>query len=355
MSLSNARALFDTVYNARIPKKEDLISILSFEKKEKQELFYYADAVRKQFVGDEILLRGIIEFSNHCRNSCYYCGLNKNNRVLKRYRMSAVEILASVKKIAAVKVKTIVLQSGEEDELDPCWLEDVLKRIKKRFDIAITLCVGERSQEDYRLWRQAGADRYLLKIETTNKKLYESLHPGMSFENRLRCLRWLKELEYQTGSGIIIGLKGQTIETIAEDILFFQRENFEMIGIGPFIPHLQTPLAENQRGDVSLTLKSVALTRVVTKNTHLPATTALGSLDKDYRVEGLQAGANVIMPNFTPIEYRKLYEIYPGKKCVNEPEGACVACMEILAQSIGRTIRYSRGDGLKNVNEVKYV
>ncbi len=355
MNLSNARALLDAVYNAGVPEKKDLERILSFERDQQQELFHYADAVRKQFVGDEILLRGIIEFSNHCRNSCYYCGLNKHNKALQRYRMSGDEIIASVGKLSADKVATVVLQSGEEDELEPSWLAGIITRIKEQFDIAVTLCVGERSFVEYRAWRQAGADRYLLKIETANKPLYESLHPGMSFENRLQCLRWLKELGYQTGSGGIIGLKGQTIETIAEDILFFQRENFEMIGIGPFIPHAQTRLSESLRGDVLLTLKTLALTRLVTKDTHLPATTALGSMDKDYRVEGLQAGANVIMPNFTPVAYRKLYDIYPGKKCIDEPEGACVACMENLARSMGRTIRFSRGDGLKHIKEVGYV
>ncbi|HNX81353.1 MAG TPA: [FeFe] hydrogenase H-cluster radical SAM maturase HydE [Candidatus Omnitrophota bacterium] len=356
MSLSSVRVLLDAVSNAAIPKRDDLIRLLSLEKNDEQrELFCHADAVRKRFVGDEILLRGIVEFSNHCRNTCHYCGLNKNNLALKRYRMNADEILVSIEKLVASNVKTVVLQSGEEDDFDPSWLTAVIKRITRQFGIAITLSVGERSFDDYRSWRQAGADRYLLKIETTDKRLYTSLHPGLSFENRLQCLRWLKSLGYQTGSGIIVGLKGQTVAMIADDIIFFQRENFEMIGIGPFIPHAQTPLAGNAPGDVAVTLKTLALTRMVTKNTHLPATTALGSLDRDYRIEGLQAGANVIMPNFTPVQYRKLYEIYPGKKCVEEPEGACIRCMEVLAQSIGRTIRYSRGDGLQSLSEVKNV
>ncbi len=328
-----------------LSKAEDLVRLLSLEEGPAlQELFAQADAVRKRYMGDGILLRGIVEFSNHCRNSCYYCGLHKNNAALTRYRMSKEEVLASVAKIASCRVKTVVLQSGEEDGLDPAWLADLIAAIKQRHEMAVTLCVGERAFDDYRLWKEAGADRYLLKIETSDKKLYESLHPGMSFENRVRCLRDLKQLGYQTGSGIIIGLKGQTTDTIAKDILFFQSFNFEMIGIGPFIPHKATPLAAEKRGEVAMTLKALAVTRLVVKTPHLPATTALGSMDKDYRIEGLRCGANVIMPNFTPLKYRKLYEIYPGKKCLDEQEGACVGCMEAVAQGLGRFIDYSRGD-----------
>jgi biotin synthase len=215
--------------------------------------------------------------------------------------------------------------------------------------MAVTLSVGERARQDYKLWSQKGADRYLLKIETTDKVLYESLHPGMSFDNRINCLRDLKDLGYQTGSGIIIGLKGQTFVSIARDILFFKDWDLDMIGIGPFIPHQATELGGELPGSAELTIKTVALTRIVTKNALLPATTALGSLGKDFRVDALKAGANVLMPNFTPLRYRKLYEIYPGKKCIDEPVGACPSCMETLARSIGRRIDYSKGDSFKKV------
>jgi biotin synthase len=327
----------------------DIVELLSrTEDAALQELFSHADEVRRTYMGEGILLRGIVEFSNHCRNTCYYCGLNKNNTALPRYRMSSEEVLAAVDKIAECRMKTVVLQSGEEDSLDPRWLAELVAQIKSRHaDMAVTLCVGERPEAEYALWKDAGADRYLLKIETANRKLYESLHPGMSFEHRVQCLRALKKLGYQTGSGGIIGLKGQTLETIAEDILFYKSFDFEMIGIGPFIPHRQTPLAEQLHGEVALTLKALAVTRIAVRTPHLPATTALGSLEKDYRLEGLKAGANVIMPNFTPVKYRKLYEIYPGKKCIEEKEGACVGCMEAVAKSLGRFIDYSRGDAIK--------
>lgn len=336
------------IFSEQFPKSSDLEFLLSRDKpRELQEIFEFADQARKQFMGEGILLRGLVEFSNHCRNSCFYCGLNKNNQELERYRLGKEEILSCVEKLNSCGIKTVVLQSGEEDGLDPLWLKSVIEAIKAEFEIAITLSVGERTKEEYKIWKDAGANRYLLKIETSNKELYGSLHSGMSFENRLRCLRDLRALGYQVGCGNMIGLKGQTVKTLAEDILFFKENNFDMIGIGPFIPHPQTRLASQKKGEVELTLKVLALTRIVTKNAHLPATTALGSLEEDFRIKGLKAGANVLMPNFTPLKYKKLYEIYPGKRCISEPVGACAFCMEELAHSVGRYIDYSRGDSLK--------
>jgi biotin synthase len=292
---------------------------------------------------------GIVEFSNRCRNTCYYCGLNRKNIKLKRYRLSTEELLKSIDLIASCNVKTVVLQSGEEDDLDAAWLAGVIREIKSKYDMAITLSVGERDRKEYQLWKEAGADRYLLKIETSDKALYESLHPEMSFDNRLRCLNDLRELGYQVGSGIIVGLRGQMIETLANDILFFQKNDFDMIGIGPFIPHVETELACEKAGDVLLTLKMVALTRIVTRNAHIPATTALGSIEKkDLRLEALKASANVLMPNFTPQPYRKYYEIYPGKRCVEEKAGLCAFCMDAMVSSIGRYIDYSKGESLKS-------
>jgi len=321
------------------------------EPREMDILFGFADRVRQRFMGDGVLLRGIIEFSNHCRNDCLYCGLNRNNIGLKRYRMDREQVLAGVAKLHAQGVRTVVLQSGEEDGLDPLWLQELILRIKKDFPMAITLSLGERSLQDYRLWRKAGADRYLLKIETTDHRLYRQLHPGMDMENRLACLEGLKELGYQVGSGNIIGFKGQTLRSIAEDILFFQREDFAMIGIGPFIPHPDTRLGAQEKGNVPLVLKTLAITRIVTRNTHLPATTALGSCGADFRPAALKAGANVLMPNFTPQPYRGLYQIYPGKRCIDEPVGACAFCMDEMARSLGRHIDYSRGDSLKKTEK----
>ena len=341
-------ALLKKVYESPSPSVEDLVCLLSLEdKKEIKALFDFADRVRHEFMGDGIFLRGIVEFSSFCGRTCFYCGLNKNNGTLKRYRLTCQELFESIEKIHSCGLSTVVLQSGEDDGTDPLWLADITRQIKKRFDIAVTLSVGEKDKDIYRSWKEAGADRYLLKIETSDKKLYGSLHPGMSFQNRLNCLKALRDLGYQVGSGIIIGLKGQTLESIARDILFFKKEDFDMIGVGPFIPHSKTELKGMPRGDVSLTLKTIALTRIATRNAHLPATTALGSIGDDYRSEALSCGANVLMPNFTPSSYRSLYEIYPGKRCVDEPVAACATCMETMAFSIGRPIDYSRGDSFK--------
>jgi biotin synthase len=349
MNSGELTKLLENIYASNMPLPVDLEMLLAVEdERQVAEIFRFADAVRKQYMGDGVLLRGLVEFSNYCRGTCAYCGLNRNNSTLQRYRLGTDELLESAAYIASQRIKTIVLQSGEDDDLDPKWLADAVATIKSRHDIAVTLCVGERSTEEYKLWREAGADRYLLKIETSDARLYASLHRGMSFDNRLRCLDDLRELGYQVGSGSLVGLKGQTIPNLAADILFFKQRNFEMIGIGAFIPHGMTELRDQPVGNVQLTLKVIALTRIVTKNAHMPATTALGSIGQgDGRLAALQAGANVLMPNFTPLPYRQLYDIYPGKRCVAEAPGSCGSCMDVMAQAIGRTIDYSRGDSLR--------
>ena len=348
MNMFKLNALFNRIYESDSPTLKDLEQVLALENQaELDKLFSFADRVRKEFCGDGIILRGIVEFSNFCTQECFYCGLNKNNRKLERYRMNKDELFKAVEYLTWCNIKTVVLQSGEDMGLDVLWLKDVILEIKSRFDIAVTLSVGERNAEDYRVWRQAGADRYLLKIETSDGGLYSSMHPQMDFKQRLNCLDVLRKLGYQVGSGNIIGLPGQTLKTIAHDILFFKRSDFDMLGIGPFIPHQDTQYGGQQKGDAGLCLKTIALTRIVTKNAHIPATTALGSLDKDYRLDGLKCGANVLMPNFTPQPYRKLYEIYPHKRCIEEPVGACNFCMDSMAQSLGRFIDYSKADSLK--------
>jgi biotin synthase len=348
MVASPTTAVLNRVTSAAEPALNDIEALLAVEDPAQvQELFDAADETRRRFMGDGILLRGIVEFGSFCANTCFYCGLTAGNSRLQRYRMSGPEILESVEAIARQDIHTVVLQSGEDEGLDPSWLAGVVREITRRRDMAVTLSVGERPREDYALWREAGADRYLLKIESSNEELYRSLHLNRTLETRLRCVQDLEDLGYQVGSGIMVGVRGQTLRHIAGDILFFARHDFDMIGIGPFIPHHETRLRDEPRGSVGLTLKALALTRLVTKNSHLPATTALGSMDRDYRLDGLKAGANVLMPNFTPLAYKQMYEIYPGKRCVSEPTGACGFCMRGLARSIGRTIDPSRGDSLK--------
>lgn len=349
MSGSSIQAVLERIRQAKVPSRCDVESVLGVtDEGDVRRLFETADDVRRQGVGNGVLLRGIIEFSNYCRGTCLYCGLNGANVQLGRYRLSDAEILAAAEEIHAAGIKTIVLQSGEEADLDPRWLKGIIDRIKSRFDVAITLSVGEHPREAYAMWRRAGADRYLIKIETSDPELYASLHPGMSFENRLRCLEDLEALGYQTGTGNLIGLPGQTVQTIAGDIEFFARGHFDMLSVSPFIPHDQTPLAEAPTGDLMMTLKTIALTRIVGKNTHLPASTAIGSLGgRDERPRALAAGANVVMPNFTPKRFKSLYDIYPGKARSDTLPEQRVMLVEKMVTALGRFVDLSRGDSLK--------
>jgi len=343
------QTILERIFAAERPEQADIEAVLrTTDPGDVERLFAFADGVRKEFVGDGILLRGIIEFSNRCRNTCRYCGLNRHNTQLERYRLTRDEILAAAENIRAAGVKTVVLQSGEEDNLNAGWLREIVAGIGSSLDTAVTLCVGERSRREYRMWKEAGADRYLLKMETLDPNLYGRLHPEMSFENRIRCLEDLAELGYQTGSGTLVGLEGQTMESLAGDIRFFKRGNFDMISVSPFIPHPQTPLADQPAGDLTMTLKMIALTRIVSRDAHIPASTAIGSLHgRDERTRALAAGANVVMPNFTPGQVRELYDLYPGKTGCDQTPAQRVAAVERMAAELGRCVDHSRGDSLK--------
>jgi len=349
MKLDKLNAVLTRVYESDMPDVNDLEALLELKNSEELAvLFDFADNVRQKFAGEGVFLRGLVEFSNFCRNSCLYCGLNKYNKGLERYCMSHSEILSCVGNIADCGIKTVVLQSGEDNRFGIEALASLVKDIKCRYDIAITLSVGEADRKDYQLLKEAGADRFLLKIETSQEQFYDRFHPEMSFENRIRCLSDLKKLGYQTGCGNLVGLKGQTTKILAEDILFFKRENFDMIGIGLFIPHKQTKLGSDLAGDLEMALKVLALTRIVTKTSHLPAATAIATKGgEDAVVRALKAGANVIMPNFTPAKYKELYEIYPGKKCIKESWQKSLELAQECVNSAGRYIDYSRGDSLK--------
>jgi biotin synthase len=346
---SGIETILERIAAAQTPDRADLGRILRIaDPAEMASLTGFADAVRRRSVGDGVLLRGIVEFSNVCRNTCRYCGLNRRNTRLARYRLTRDQVLAAAQNICAAGIKTIVLQSGEEDNLDAVWLREVITDIRSSLDAAVTLCVGERSRQEYQMWKQAGADRYLLKIETSDPGLYRGLHPGMSFENRIRCLEDLAVLGYQVGSGDLVGLRGQTVESLAGDLDFFKRGGFDMISVSPFIPHSQTPLAEEPAGDLEMTLKMIALTRIVCPNAHIPASTAIGSLHgRDERPRALAAGANVVMPNFTPGDVRRLYDIYPGKAGCDLTPQRSVDAVEQMATAMGRRVDYARGDALR--------
>lgn len=341
----------------------DLVTIVhTDDPNEEAALYRLAAAVRDRCCGRRLFVRGLVEFSNRCGNSCLYCGLNSRNTKVRRYSLSSGEILDCAGRIAAAGIGTIVLQSGE----DCCpaeWLAEIIKEIKARWNLAVTLSVGERPEADYRLWRQAGADRYLLRIESSDPLLYRSLHRGRELESRIRCLSCLREQGYQLGSGIMVGLPGQSAETIAKDVEFFEHWDFDMIGIGPFIPHPDTELHAEAAGGIGRTLNTIALTRILLRNSLMPATTALGSLEGDHRLQGLNAGANVIMPNFTPDGRRSLYSIYPGKNCCNEfasgdkpgvqhaDSSSASECRSDgavgLAEKAGLSLDMGRGDSLK--------
>ena len=326
--------------------KEEIIQLLGNPQYD-QALFAAADEVRQKFVGDEVHLRGLIEFSNICKNNCLYCGLRRDNLKLKRYRMSPEEIVALARR--AVKdfgFKTIVMQSGEDLWFTPEHLKPILAEIKK-LDVAITLSIGEKSFEEYKAYKESGADRYLIRIETTDKDLYHRLDPGMSWDERKECLVNLGKLGYEVGSGIMVGLPGQTIESIADDLLFLQNMKIDMAGIGPFIPHPDTPLKDEKGRAFELSLRTMAIMRLLLPDINIPATTAMETLHPEGRIIALQCGANVIMPNVTEGEYRQLYELYPGKAALNETPLHSKTSIGARIEAIGRKIGTGYGSHKK--------
>ncbi len=311
------------------------------------ELYRRADDVRREAVGDAVHLRGLIEFSNICRNDCLYCGIRRGNRQVQRYRMTDEELVETAKRAATLGFQTIVLQSGEDMHFDQARMCHIIEQIKW-LDVALTLSVGERDYVDFKAFREAGADRYLMRIETTDRDLYHRLNPGMSWEHRHECLLMIRDLGYELGSGIMVGLPGQTVESIADDLLYLKDIGIDMAGIGPFIPHPETPLAAESGGTLELALRTMAVMRLLMSDINIPATTAMESLHPEGRIMALQAGANVVMPNVTEGEYRRLYELYPGKICVNDTPAHCRSCIGLKIMSIGRTIGQGWGGHRKS-------
>lgn len=325
--------------------REEIVHLLELEDNgEQARLLNLADRVRRENLGDEVHLRGIIEFSNYCVRDCLYCGIRRSNRKLVRYRMTPDEIVATAAQAVAMGFKTVVLQSGDDFYYTGPMIAEIIRAVKE-MGVAVTVSAGERPRTDYAQWREAGADRYLLKFETSDAALYNRLHPGTSLGRRLRCLRDLRELGYQLGSGNMVGLPGQTPATLADDILLMGSLQLEMAGIGPFLPHPATPLQGTDPGTMSMTLKVLAIARLLMPRAHLPATTALGSVNVDGRRAGLLAGANVLMLNLTPLEYRSLYEIYPAKAEIRTEPARLKAEAEELIHSLGRQVSTGYGHG----------
>ncbi len=306
-------------------------------------LYATADRIRKEHVGDDVYLRGLIEFSNYCACRCAYCGISAVNREVERYRMTVEEVVQNVREAVGLGYRSFVLQSGEDRHYkvsDICRLIESLKQVE---DIAVTLSIGEWKREDLAAFRAAGADRYLLRIETSDPELFARLHPDSNWHDRHRCLMDLKELGFQTGSGIMVGLPGQTPETLRRDLAYLLQLRPEMVGIGPFIPHPDTPLGSIPGGTLDQTLTFLALLRIYLPDAFLPATTAMGSIDPQGRQKALRAGANVLMPNVSPQMNRTLYELYPGKICTGDDASTCRRCVDRWVVAMGRTINMGHG------------
>ncbi len=322
-----------------------------------EELYAAAYEVKKRELTPTVYFRGLIEFSNLCAKDCLYCGIRRSRR-LHRYTMERDEILACARFAFEHRYGSIVLQSGERS--DPAFADlvcDLVREITAESEgrLAITLSCGEQEEATYRRWLEAGARRYLLRIETSSRELYGRLHPGdHSYEERLRCLRTLREIGYQVGTGVMIGLPFQTVEELAGDILFFYDHDIDMIGMGPYVPHHDTPLGSDPAAQIAsdeerleLALKMIAVTRLVLPDVNIASTTALQSLDAQGRELGLQAGANVIMPNLTPVKYRGDYLLYDNKPCIDEDAAHCLGCLARRIESIGERIGWDQsGDSL---------
>ncbi len=315
--------------------KEEIIELLK-NNSINDKIFNAADNTRKKYVGDEIHLRALIEFSNICKRNCFYCGVRSANKNIERYRLSPNDIITLAQNAIERGYKTIVLQSAEDEYYTAEVLAKIIKEIKKN-DVAVTLSIGERSFDEYKVMKDAGADRFLLRIETTDKELYKKLHPNMDFDNRVQCLKNLKKLGYETGTGCLVGLPNQTIESLADDILFFKELDADMVGLGPLIPHKDTPLKDFPANGFELSLKVMAITRLLMPDINIPATTAMETIHPNGRIIALQSGANVLMPNFTDELHRNQYEIYPGKKSIDYTK------LEEGFKKIGRTISKSKG------------
>ncbi|WP_058301269.1 [FeFe] hydrogenase H-cluster radical SAM maturase HydE [Gorillibacterium timonense] len=326
--------------------KDEIVELLgSLTPEGRKELFRLADQTRQRHYGKAVFMRGLIEFSNMCKQDCLYCGLRRSNAGVDRYRLTEDEILECVEEGYELGYRSFVLQSGEDFRYTEELLTEIIRRIKARYpEVAITLSIGERSERFYRTLFEAGADRYLLRHETASRSLYESLHPGMSYDNRIDCLYTLKRIGYQVGAGFMVGLPGQTAEHLAEDLLFLHELQPEMIGIGPFIPHSATPLAKAEGGTVDHTLVMIALARLFVPGAMLPATTAMGTLDPVGREKALKAGANVVMPILSPLAVREKYALYENKICTGDEASHCRHCIEMRIVASGYRIEMGRGD-----------
>lgn len=346
MPYSNGE-LIDRLEREHFLKKEEYVMLLShMTDPERKILQEKAERERQSHYGKKIFIRGLIEFTNYCRNNCLYCGIRRDNAHVWRYRLTEEEILLCVEEGYGLGFRTFVLQGGEDGFFTAERLGGLVSEIKARHgDCAVTLSVGEHPREVYQYWHDCGADRYLLRHETASRRHYEMLHPGeMSFSRRMRCLWDLKEIGYQVGAGFMVGSPGQTLECIGEDLAFLKELNPHMVGIGPFIPQRDTPFGDRTAGTLEQTLLLLSLIRLMLPKVLLPATTALGTIHPRGRELGILAGANVVMPNLSPPSVRDQYRLYDNKICTGEESAQCRSCLDARMESIGYQVVAQRGD-----------
>lgn len=351
----NIKNIIDKLYKEHDASREELVYILDNITKEEQEYLYEkSNDIRLQNYDNKVYMRGLLEFTNYCKRDCMYCGIRKSNNKADRYRLTFDEIIKCCDIGDKLGYKTYVLQGGEDAYFTDERMIEIIKEIKRRHpDNAITLSLGERSYESYKKLFEAGAERYLIRHETASKHLYQKLHPGASFEERIQCLKNLKEIGYQVGDGFMVGLPGQTNEDLVEDLMFIKEFKPEMCGIGPFIPQKDTPLGKEEGGTLEKTVIMLALIRLLLPDVLLPASTALGSVDPLGREKGVKAGANVVMPNLSPTEVRDKYALYDGKICTGDEAAECRMCIERRMKRFGFEIEVGRGDNVKWLKENK--
>ena len=335
-----------------MPDRFDILSLLQARGAAREALFAQADEVRRRIMGEPVFLRGIVEFSNICANDCHYCGIRASNTAVHRYRMGVDEVLDVARRMDGWRQHTIVLQGGEAPSPDgDRRLGEMIRRIKAETPLAVTVSVGNRRRDVYARWRDYGMDRYLLRFETSDPVLFRRLHPDCTLDQRLACLDDLRDLGVQVGSGFMVGLPGETLDTLARNILLCRSLDLDMIGIGPFIPHPQTPLAGAANAyadDPQMHFVALAVLRLCNPDAHIPATTAFDALFRSPsgRDLALQRGANIFMPNSTPGHYRKDYLLYPDKPCVDEDSGLCACCVVARLQHLGREVGVGPGHSL---------
>ena len=348
--MSRITELIDKLESEHILPQSELAEIISGHTPETDEyLFAKARAVREKIYGKDVYMRGLIEFTNYCKNDCLYCGIRRSAKGAERYRLTEEQILECCETGYELGFRTFVLQGGEDGFYTDDKIVSIVSHIKEKFpDCAVTLSIGEKSRESYEKFRKAGADRYLLRHETANSEHYGKLHPKeLSLENRMRCLADLKDLGFQTGCGFMVGSPYQTAENLAEDLLYIHDLKPHMVGIGPFVPHHDTPFAEEKQGSLETTLLLLGMIRLILPNVLLPATTALGTIHPKGREMGILAGANVVMPNLSPKDVRKKYLLYDNKICTGDEAAECIACLGRRMESIGYKLVSARGDYIK--------